>query len=463
MNPTVYEDTPGNLTQSVYIASTKSDQRIVGGLFATPVRNSRARVDTAPARSLPMRLTKTVVDHATVPEHGQRFLRDTALPGFALRVTSGGAKSFVLEKRINGRVRRQTLGRYGALTVEQARREAQKVLGRIAAGADPIAERREAQARSVTLGEAFEAYLAARKDLRATTLRDYRQLMGSAFKDWHYTELAALTKDKIARRHAKLGERSHARANNAMRLLRAVYNFASYSYEDSRGRSLFPENPVRRLNHTRAWYPVERRRTYIKRGDLPAWFEAVQALRADEADPNGRSVADYLLLLLFTGLRRGEAMRLRWREVDFVARTVTIPDTKNHDPLVLPHSDFIYDLLFARHAMDSSAWVFPGTGPQGYLIEPRRQMAKIITQSGVSFTLHDLRRTFITVAESLDISIYAIKRLVNHRIRNDVTAGYIVMAVERLRGPMQKITDHLRGLAGETASASAAPMPRRGG
>ena len=59
------------------------------------------------------------------------------------------------------------------------------------------------------------------------------------------------------------------------------------------------------------------------------------------------------------------------------------------------------------------------------------------------FTIHDLRRTFITIAESLDISAYAVKRLVNHKMTNDVTAGYIVSDVERLRNPMECIATNL--------------------
>lgn len=70
-------------------------------------------------------------------------------------------------------------------------------------------------------------------------------------------------------------------------------------------------------------------------------------------------------------------------------------------------------------------------------------MKKVIDVSGVQFILHDLRRTFITVAESLDISAYALKKLLNHKMNNDVTAGYIVTDVERLRKPMQQITDFL--------------------
>lgn len=68
---------------------------------------------------------------------------------------------------------------------------------------------------------------------------------------------------------------------------------------------------------------------------------------------------------------------------------------------------------------------------------------KVTEASGVAFTIHDLRRTYITIAESLDISAYALKRLVNHKMSNDVTAGYIISDVERLRDPMQRITSQL--------------------
>jgi predicted DNA-binding protein len=70
-------------------------------------------------------------------------------------------------------------------------------------------------------------------------------------------------------------------------------------------------------------------------------------------------------------------------------------------------------------------------------------MATVIERSGVTFTTHDLRRTFATVADSLDIPGYAVKALLNHKTGADVTVGYIIADVERLRGPMQRITDYL--------------------
>ena len=68
-------------------------------------------------------------------------------------------------------------------------------------------------------------------------------------------------------------------------------------------------------------------------------------------------------------------------------------------------------------------------------------MGHVIKATGIHFTVHDLRRTFIIIAESLDTPAYALKRLLNHKMTNDVTAGYIVADVERLRKPMQQITD----------------------
>jgi integrase len=153
---------------------------------------------------------------------------------------------------------------------------------------------------------------------------------------------------------------------------------------------------------------------------------------------------DYLRLLLFTGLRRSEAASLEWDDVDLVGRTLTIRETKNREPLVLPLSDFLWDMLAARHeASPNSQWVFPGPGKSGHLSEPKTAVRQVVTLSGIDFTPHDLRRTFLTIAESLDVPAYALKQLANHKTKGDVTAGYIVSDAERLRPPMELITNHL--------------------
>jgi integrase len=233
-----------------------------------------------------------------------------------------------------------------------------------------------------------------------------------------------------------------------MRFLRAIFNFAAGEYEDGKGKSLVLENPVKQLSHTRAWYRIERRQTVIKAHELPAWYDALTQVKDERSTGKSSTLRDYFLLIIFTGLRREEAARLTWNQVDLKAKTLTITDTKNHLPHALPLSDFLFDLLISRKNHAVSDYVFPGNGRAGYIVEPRKVMRKIIEMSWVSFTLHDLRRTFITVAEGLDISAYALKRLLNHKMNHDVTAGYIVMDVERLREPMQMISQHLLKLMG---------------
>ena len=97
---------------------------------------------------------------------------------------------------------------------------------------------------------------------------------------------------------------------------------------------------------------------------------------------------------------------------------------------------------------------FCGGPGGGYLKEPRNAVSRVSDISGVPFTLHDLRRTFITIAESLDIPAYALKRLLNHKDPNDVTAGYIVSDVERLREPMQRITDFIKEQISQTDNSN---------
>jgi integrase len=146
--------------------------------------------------------------------------------------------------------------------------------------------------------------------------------------------------------------------------------------------------------------------------------------------------------------------------VDFRGRTVTLRDTKNGEDHTLPLSDFLVELLERRKTESDQGFVFPGEGSTGHIVEPRKQMEKVTAISGVAFTLHDLRRTFITIAESIDIPAYSLRRLLNHKMRNDVTAGYIITDVERLRRPMHQIADFILKAAGVKQSAEVVTLSR---
>jgi integrase len=390
------------------------------------------------------KITKSFVDSIPYPDAGQNFYRDTELKGFGLRVGTG-SKVYFAEGKVNNKTVRVTIGRHGVFAPEQARTEAKSILGMIARGLNPNDVDKAKKAKSVTLAEVYQSYLKARSSLKPRTIYDYDRFMKTYFAEWQNKPLTEISKDLIERKHREIGQRSEAQANLAMRLMRAIFNYALGQYEDSAGNPIIADNPIKRLSQTRSWYRVERRQTVIKAHDLPAWFNAVIALPETADGRNKELVKDYLLLLIFTGLRREEGLALQWKYVDFKAKTLTIPDPKNRQAHTLPLSDFLYDLLKSRKdkSNNDSPFVFPGTGQKGYMDDPQKLMKKVIEISGVQFTPHDLRRTFITIAESLDISTYALKRLLNHKMANDVTAGYIIGDAERLRQPMQRITDYL--------------------
>jgi integrase len=390
--------------------------------------------------------TKRALDTLPLPEPGKRLeVYDNKIRGLLIRVTSNGTKSFTVYRRVNGKPQRVKLGRYPDMSIEQARRRAQKMLSLMADGIDPVARGRADKVSQITLGQVFEAYLKAH-ELKPGTVKDYRRIMAEAFSDWQDKPIVSITKDMVEARHQSRGQKSKARANNAMRVLRALFNFAAAKYEDGEGQPLIKKNPVKRISSIRAWYRIDRRQTVIKPYQLPAWFAAVMGLAPERPGSNAAVARDHLLWVLFTGMRKEEAARLKWSDTNLEDRTFTIKDPKNRDDATLPLPNFLYDLLCKRPA--NTEYVFPGLGESGYLGDMQYWIRKVADQSGVKFTLHDLRRTFITTAESLDISVYALKRLLNHRIdKSDVTAGYIITDVERLPKPMQKINDHLLRLA----------------
>jgi len=107
-------------------------------------------------------------------------------------------------------------------------------------------------------------------------------------------------------------------------------------------------------------------------------------------------------------------------------------------------SDYLFNLLRDRKQnAGSPPSVFPGNRPAGHIVEPKKFSQRVAAASGVTFTRHDLPRTCITIAESLDIPHNALKRLLNHRASTDATGGYITINVDRLRRPVELVSERI--------------------
>lgn len=313
-----------------------------------------------------------------------------------------------------------------------------------------IQEKRESGARkkqaeenrNISLQDAFDDFLATRT-LKPRTVKDYTKFMDSVFSDWKEKPLIGISRDMVSKKHNVLGDSAgHAQANQAFRFLKSLLNYSIGKYEDADGSPLVKHNPIAILSQTRQWYKVNRRQTIIKNKDLPKWFNVVQNLSSEV-------VRDYLLTLLLCGLRRNEALTLEAKMVDLEERTISLLDTKNNKPFIIPIPNYLHGVLKTRlESNGEREHVFPSRLKGRHIKEPQSGINKVIEASKVEFCSHDLRRVFITTAESLDLSGFAVKRLVNHSIGSDVTSGYIASDVDRLRKPIQQIEDRILSLAG---------------
>lgn len=334
-----------------------------------------------------LHFTKRAIEALPYTEQGQKLYRDTTLRGLGVRVGSH-SKVFFVEGQVNKRTRRVTIGRADVLSVEEARRRALAALSDMAGGVDPNQEKRRIALEAVTLSQAFDRFFKARTAMADSSKDAYRRTRDLYLRDWKRSPITAITRQMILKRHQRIAaDHGQVTANNAMRHLRSIYNFTAAAYDE------FPPNPVAILTQARAWFLERRRRGAVPAHELPAWWAAVM----EEPDYS----RDFLLMALFTGMRRNEIAALRWDYIHLEERALHIPKTKNGDPLDLPLADFIIDLLKARRATTgASPWVFPGKGRTGRLVETKKFAARVTARSGVVFTLHDLRRTFVTIAEN---------------------------------------------------------------
>jgi len=406
-------------------------------------------LDTTGAAMPSLKITKTSLKEIIKPTTGQVDYFDTELAGFGVRATKE-TLTFFVRSRQRGTNKKPFIhiGAFGLYTCEQARAQATGYLQKLKEGINPHPDR-QPKVETITVADLHRQYMSTKKTLALATIRQYSSWMENHFKDWLPLPADTITGSMVLDRleHIEIVN-GKGQAINAIKLLRSLFRFGVALHPEVLNRN--PVDGVREVRE-RDWAKRKRRTTFIKPEDMPVWFKAVDAYD----NPKGR---DYLLLLLYTGLRRNEAARLKWSDLDFENKTFSFVAEKKRgerpedDRVSMPMSEQLYDVLLKRHAVGyENEYVFPGKFPAPCLSNPDNYKRDIIAATGITFCFHDLRRTFITIAESLDIPHYSLKALLNHSMGNDVTGGYIQITPERLREPMQKIADRI------TELVSAAP------
>ncbi|MEW9580604.1 tyrosine-type recombinase/integrase [Paraburkholderia sp. DGU8] len=431
------------------------------------------------------------------PGKSQTLHQDTNTPGLGLRVTAAGARAYVYEQRLHGKTVRVTIGDPKAWTLDKARTEAARLRTVIDAGHDPreqAAQKKadhaarlvEAVRQNATMSEAWTAYVEARRSKWSELhMRDHLDLAQAGgvpklrgkgltapgpLAPLMPLRLADLTATLVSNWLADEAETRPARARKAFDLLRI---FAGWADEQPQYAGLVASKAVSSKLRKDNLPKPGAKDDVLQREQLGAWFAAVHQL--------GNPVMEaYLQGLLLTGARREELAGLKWDDVDFKWRSLTIRD-KVEGTRVIPLTQYFMSVLlelkrindtppnvrqmreqFADKPWQPSEWVFSSkTSSSGRLEHPNRALGRVCAIAGVPHvTLHGLRRSFSTLSEWCELPTGIVAQIMGHKPSATAERHYKVRPLDLLRLHHDKLEAWMLNEAGInfTPASNAQPM-----
>ncbi|MDQ3565819.1 MAG: integrase family protein [Pseudomonadota bacterium] len=265
-------------------------------------------------------LTDKLCEKMRPPESGRSEYFDPRLPGFGLRVSDKGTKTFCLLYRVNGVKRRLTIGPYtGAGSLKTARDRARKALEAAAEGRDPATEKTEGRRTDDTVRHVVESYFKRHLSKLKDGQKAKRILEQEVVSRWRYRRIGHITRRDIIELVDGVADRgTPGHADKVRAWIHALLNWCL-------SRDLLDHNPAAALR--RPHTPQIRSRV-LGDDELRAVWHAAEGL--------GYPFGPVLQMLMLTGQRRGEVCRMRWADIDFSERVWFMGDTKGGRPHVVP-------------------------------------------------------------------------------------------------------------------------------
>ena len=377
------------------------------------------------------RLTKRDIDQtsATVKEV---VLWDSSLPGFGVRIKPSGVKSFVIQYRNrHGRSRRVTLGRYGVMTLEEARTEARQQLSAVSRGSDPRQDRDEGRS-AMTIKDLADRYMSDHCEGRCkeSTIKAHQWLLDRfIIPALGRRSIHELRHSDVDRLHQSLKETRY-NANRVLGLLKAMYGRARiWGLVEPH---VDPTTGVRPFRETR-------RQRFLSMEELKKL-----AITLDLAEQDGtisRTVGAAYRLLVLTGARLSEIQKLKWEEVDLANGLILLKEHKSdrHGAKAIPLSQAASRILESIERVDENPYVFVGMKENQHITDLQRPWRRIRSRAGLSdIRIHDLRHTFASMGISVGGSLPIIGGLLGHRTPQ-ATAVYAHLAADPLRQTTEQV------------------------
>jgi integrase len=339
-----------------------------------------------------MRLTDKAVAALTVPAGRSEIIAfDSELPGFGIRLRQGGSRRFVFQYKIGGINRRIT---FREADVARARRAAEKFAAKVTLGGDPQEEKATTQAAAAdTFKRCLDRYLARPQGKRRpTTIAEIRRHLLVNLAALHSLHIRKIERRRVAEELSNITtERGPVQANRTRSNLIGFFGWCI-------GEGYLDVNPALQTNKNEE----TARDRVLTESELKAVWHAAEG-----------EIGDITKLLILTALRRDEVGDLKWSEIDFDKRIITIPASrmKNHREHIVPMSDAVVAILKARKQRHEFVFGRSGRGYSGWSSAKLRvdAVARI-----APWRFHDLRRTTATMLGGLGVLPHVVEAVLGH-------------------------------------------------
>jgi integrase len=381
-----------------------------------------------------MKLTKPFIDKLQYGKEGNKphIVFDSEIRGFAVRVYPSGEKSFLIDYRFQGRQRRMVLGKYGVITLKQARDRAKSKLVDVLNGHDPIEDKKKKQS-----GETIEK-------LCMHFLENYAKVHKRSWKEDERRiekhikpaigklRIQSVKRSDIQKIHNNLGKEHPYEANRVLALLSVMFQFGEKN-------GFFIDNitnPARGIKK----FNEHKRDRWVKPDELPMLILAIN-------EHENIYIRSALWLYLLTGLRKNELLRIKWQDIDLTQGELRLPETKSGKVHYVPLSRPAISILEKIPRLEANPYVIPGRKQGQHLVNidvPWREIRKKANLEDVR--LHDLRRTVGSWLATSGHSLQVIGKILNHADIGTTQKVYAHLAQDPLKKAMEEHGEKISSL-----------------
>lgn len=385
------------------------------------------------------KLTKRTIDAAEI-RAAEYFLWDDDIPGFGLRVLPSGRKGYVVQYRAGRRSRRISLGPSTVLTCEKARTRAITIVAAAKNGEDPAAQR-DADRQAVTVKELADRFDKEHVALRvkASTANGYRRLLERVIvPTLGRHRVTEVTRADIAKLHHDLRHIPYE-ANRCLEVISKMFSLAEMW-------GLRPDgtNPRKHIKK----FPEEKRERFLSPAELKRVGEVLREMEVERVELASAIAAVRLLVL--TGCRLNEIMKLKWEYVDLAGKALRLPDSKTGAKVVHLGQPAV-EILEAMERVENNPWVIVGTKLGAPLTDLQPFWQRVRARAGLKDArIHDLRHTFASTAVAAGQGLPMIGKLLGHT-QVQTTARYAHLAADPIKDAADVVASNIAASLNQAA------------